>query len=126
MRQPAIGVRRALFWQPHAASHSTCCRLCRRTPSTPCWPQAVCSLFADLRAYYDAAQRAHPFAWGLPGETAQRGAGGTGPAQDSAALAALLHERLGAVPREAGRGPPGAAGALVDNVRTAAPSLPQA
>ena len=86
----------------------------------------MCRLFADLRAYYDAAQRARPFVWGLSGGTAQRGAGGTGPAQDPAALAALLHERLGAIPREAGRGPPGAAGALVDDVRAAAPSLPQA
>ena len=101
-------------------------QVCLCALSNPCASQAVCRLFAELRAYYDAAQHAEPFAWGQPGGSAERGAKGSGPAQDPAALALLLHERLGAVPREAGRAPPGAAGALVDDVRAAAPSLPQA
>ena len=77
------------------------------------------------RILRSGAARAHLRVGPPRGNRAAR-RGGTGPAQDPAALAALLHERLGAVPRKAGRGPPGAAGALVGEVRAAAPSLPQA
>ncbi|KAK9825152.1 hypothetical protein WJX81_006176 [Elliptochloris bilobata] len=87
--------------------------------------ERTCQLFTDLRAYCDAAQHAGPYAWGVARGTPWRSGPELGPEQDPAALAMLLHRRLGAVPREAGKGPPSAAGALVADIRAAAPLLSQ-